>query len=114
MQLDDMDMLAQDFCRRAQEYFGDKAADFIIKEVLNAPGHMEFEINFSLYNYADISVSYENGGIGGSIWLGKYPKGLSARADYFRNVDFNRFFREIQEEVELWIPDKYLKAKGWK
>ena len=28
-------------------------------------------------------------------------------------ADFDVFFKELKQEIELRIPDKFLKAKGW-
>ena len=113
MQLNEMDQLALDFNKKVREYFGDKVGNFVILDVLNVPGHMEFRVEFDIYKYADISVTYENGGISASILLSKYPKTLNVRADY-KTANFDEFFEKMKKEIELRIPDKYLEAKGWK
>ena len=33
---------------------------------------------------------------------------------WWDETDFDKFFKELQSEIELRIPDKYLEAKGWK
>lgn len=33
---------------------------------------------------------------------------------WYDKADMNTFFKELQEQLELRIPDKFLKYNGWK
>ena len=105
--------LALEFNRKVRQYFGKKVDDFAILETADAPDGVEFIVQFNMYGYADISVTCVNGELSAHALQGKSPKDLSVKVKYKSN-SYRRFFRKMQKEVALRIPDKYLIAKGWK
>jgi hypothetical protein len=38
---------------------------------------------------------------------------LESTETWFDEADLDKFFQGIKSEIELRIPDKFLKAKGW-
>ena len=114
MQLNETGKMALEFNKKMREYFGDRVKDFVIYDVDDDPNHRAFSIDFDAYNYFNIITTYEKGRFGCSIQYGKYCIGLDNSQKWWDTADFNIFFKELKEELELRIPDKYLEAKGWK
>ncbi len=66
------------------------------------------------YGYFVILFNYELDIIGFSIEVGngKLIRIINEHECY-SNVDMDSYLRKVVEELELRIPDKYLKAHGW-
>lgn len=62
-----------------------------------------------------ILFSYDKGRIGCSIQYGeKAFIQLDNSQKWYEETDFEIFCEELQKQIELRIPDKYLEANGWK
>jgi len=96
------------------EKLGDRITDFVIDNVDEDINHRTFTIDFTAYNYYICLISYERGRFGCSIKNGEYYISLENSQKWYENADLDIFVKELKEELELRIPDKYLKAKGWK
>ena len=66
-------------------------------------------------NYFSVVFSYELDIIGFSIEVGN-GKLLSVINEHncYSNMDMDSYLQNVIEELELRIPDKYLKIHGWK
>ena len=74
-----------------------------------------FKLNFMAYDYFCIQFNYENNLCGFSIVLND-QFGVSLEEDirsYMGTKDWDSYLREIMSKIEMRIPDKFLKAKGW-
>lgn len=96
------------------EKFDSKMDDFVITNVDEDVNHKAFNIDFTAYNYFICLISYERGRFGCSIRNGEYYISLNNSQKWYDEANFDIFFKELKEELELRIPDKYLEAKGWK
>ena len=85
-----MQELAIEVSERIQRAFGDRASDMTIYDVVDVPNHQMFSIKFKAYDYYEAHFGYE----------------LSF-------TDWDSYLKEIMAEIELRIPDEFLKAKGW-
>lgn len=97
-----------------REKFGDKIGGIEIFDVVNEPSHWAFRIRFIAYDYFVVVFNYELDIIGFSIEINeeRYISVLSGHNCY-SEIDFEKYLQEVQKSLELRIPDKYLKAKGW-
>ncbi|TDW09191.1 hypothetical protein EDD63_1624 [Breznakia blatticola] len=114
MQLNSTHEMAISLDEKIREYFGDRVDNFAIFDVNDDVNHRTFSIDFEVYNYFNIRLNYERGRFGCSINHGQNYVSLENSQKWFDKADFNIFFKELKEEIELRIPDKYLEAKGWK
>ena len=71
-----------------------------------------FEIRFIAYNYFSVSFTYEIE-FGCSILYGDSHLWLQNSQHNWETADFDIFFQELQQELELRIPDKFLESRGW-
>ena len=90
--------------------FRDRVTDLEVLE-LNKD---EFCVMFKGYNYFWLKMfSWHRGSLGYSVYLGKYSAAMINSQPCYETADFDIFFREMEEEIALRIPDKYLKARPW-
>ena len=75
--------------------------------------HRAFSIDFEAYNYFVIRLNYDKGRFGCNIIFGEKLIALNNSQEWWDEADFDVFFMELQKELELRIPDKYLQAHGW-
>ncbi len=114
MQLNDTEIMANNFCDMIGQEYGEKAGDFCILDVIDDPNYRSFSIEFTAYNYFPMRINYDKGRFGCCIIIGERGISLESSQKWWDKADFNVFFRELQEQIELRIPDKFLIANGWK
>ena len=112
-QLNDTDQMAIRFNKIAREKMGDKVDKFRIFNVNDDVNHRAFSIDFEAYNYFAIRLNYDQGGFGCNIISGERMIALNNSQKWWDKADFDIFFVELQKELELRIPAKYLRAHGW-
>ena len=111
--LNDTHQMAIRFSTIAREKMGDKVDKFCIFNVNDDVNHREFSIDFEAYNYFVIRLNYDQGRFGCNIISGDRMIALNNSQEWWDEADFDVFFMELQKELELRIPDKYLQAHGW-
>lgn len=113
MELNETEKMASLFCDKLEEKFTDKVDDFCIMDVIDDPNHRAFSVEFEAYNYFSIRMNYDKGRFGCCISFGSKGISLENSQKWWEEADFDVFLKELQEEIELRIPDKFLKARGW-
>lgn len=113
MELNDTDKMAIQFNQIAREKMKDKVDNFCIFGVNNDANHRQFCIEFEAYNYFIVRLNYDSGRFGCCILFGNKFIVLENSQKWWDVADFDIFFQELQLELELRIPDKFLKAHGW-
>ena len=111
--LNDTHQMAIRFSTIAREKMGDKVDNFCIFNVNDDVNHRAFSIDFEAYNYFVIRLNYDQGRFGCNIISGERMIALNNSQGWWDEADFGVFFKELQKELELRIPDKYLRAHGW-
>lgn len=105
--------MAGKLCNMLQSRFGDRVEGFVILRVIDDPNWREFSIEFEAYKYFPIRLNYDRGRFGCSIDYGEYGISLESSQKWWDTADFDIFFDDLERELELRIPDKFLKARGW-
>ena len=114
MQLNEMDKKAMSLCDKIEENFEERVENLSIYDVVDVPNHHMFKLNFAAYDYFWIQFNYENGLCGFSlVFNDQFGTSLGKRLAYSEITDWDSYLKDIMEEIELRIPDKFLKAKGW-
>ena len=113
LQLNDTDQMAIRFSTIVEEKMGDKVDNFCIFNVNDDVNHREFSIDFEAYNYFVIRLNYDQGRFGCNIISGERMIALNNSQGWWDEADFDVFLIELQKELELRIPAKYLQAHGW-
>ena len=108
------DEMSDIIARMLRNKFGNKIDDVQIFNIVEIP-YKTFSVKFSAYNYFVVLFNYDRGIIGCNIQYGeKSFIVLENSQKWYEKADFDVFYKELQEQLELRIPDKYLEANGWK
>ena len=76
----------------------------------------DFAEKYAFYRGADYFVlvfNYDRGHFGCNIVYGNDAIALLNSIEWDDDCDFTIFWKEIDEQIRLRIPDKYLQAHGW-
>ena len=115
MELNKTEEMAMKIIRELRGRMKNKIGSSEINNVVDDNNHRAFSINFQAYNYFFVILNYDRGRIGFSIKYGeKLFIGLENSQKWYEQVDFDILCKELQEQLELRIPDKFLEANGWK
>lgn len=92
--------------------FNEKVDNFVISESTDIPYTMT-SIVFRMYKYFHVRFNYDRGRFACVIINGEYGINIETSEKWFEEADFDKFFRDLQEQIELRIPDKFLAHYGW-
>ena len=110
----EFDEIRKNVIEKIKKIFGNKISDMEIYDIAEVEGHWAFKVGFYAYNYFFVVFNYELDIIGFSIEVGNGR--LMSIADShscYSGTDMDSYIRENMKNIELRIPDKYLKARGW-
>ena len=96
-----------------KSHFGNRIGSFTTFEQTDHPYTM-FSIQFQMYNYFNVILNYDRGAFGCAIVAGDMGIGLDSSQKWYDKADMNIFLKELQQQLELRIPDKFLEYNGWK
>lgn len=113
MQSKKAEQIALEIINEFVSFFGDRMNNPAIHDVTDEPYQM-FNITLEAYNYFYLTFSYNRGSIGCSVVQGKFGIDLENSQQWYDKVDMNMFLKELQQQLELRIPDKFLEYNGWK
>ena len=115
LELNNMDILSDEFFDIVKRVFKDKINGIVFDDIVDEPNHQTFKLDFKAYDYFTIEIDYENDLCEFFIVLTKEAKISLTKepAVYSQITDWDSYLKGIMDEIELRIPDKFLKAKGW-
>lgn len=113
MQLNETDKIALDFNKKIRIRFGDRVDDFAIVNVIDDPECREFGVEFCAYDYFKVMINYNKGKFDCFVCEEGLKLKLNSSQELWETADFDVFFNDIEKELELRIPDKFLDSKGW-
>ena len=115
MELNETGKFAVETSQMIQTHFGKRMDDTCIYDIIDEPNHHTFKLEFKAYDYFTIEFDYENDLCELFIVLTKEAKISLTKepAIYSQISDWDSYLRGVMDEIELRIPDKFLKAKGW-
>ena len=110
-----MDILEDEFFDIVKRVFKDKIDVIVFDNIVDEPNHQTFKLDFKAYDYFTIEFDYENDLCEFFIVLTKEAKISLTKepAIYSQISDWDSYLRGVMDEIEIRIPDKFLKAKGW-
>ena len=109
--------LALETSEKIKSVFGNRITEPDIVDVVEYLPYQRFGIRFVAYVYYLIFFNYDRGFCSFSIFVGeRYGASLNggkSMVAFGEIKDWDSYLKEIMAEIELHIPDKFLKAKGW-
>ena len=112
MQKNNANETAKELIKIAKSIFKERMTNISLFEVTDEPYQM-FSIKFDAYNYFVIRCNYDRGHFGCTIVSGDYAITLPCKIEWDDNCDYNAFWDEIDKQIRLRIPDKFLMSNGW-
>ena len=116
MELNNMDILSDEFFDIVKRVFKDKVDHIVFYEIIDEPNHHTFKLKFLIYDFAGVRFLYENDlcEIHLLLNLNKEKVISKPNSHYSEISDWDSYLTEIILEIESYIPEKFLKAKGWR
>jgi hypothetical protein len=97
-------------CNTMSDFWGDRLGTIVVRESTSVPYNI-LTMEVSVYEYLIFVVRLEHSSLGFSVKLNGGNFGLLPHRVDINDVD--KYLDNIDKEIRLRIPDKYLKAKGW-
>ena len=116
MQLNETGTMAVQTSRIIQNVFDDRIYSLGIYDIVEEPNHRTFKLDFLVYNFAGVKFQYENDFFEIYLFLNGEEGLLLSKPNsrYSEISDWDAYLKEIMTKIESYIPEKYLKAKGWR
>jgi hypothetical protein len=108
--------------KQIETFFGSKACDYYIRSADFGPGgsaDLRIELEFLAYQSISVVITVERRTIYAAINIGSRMISLSKTAiEFDADVPSIRylgqtFLSDLDSELRLRVPDKFLAAKGW-
>ena len=104
-----------------KKYFGSLVSNFNLIDAFYGNGHEEFSLGFKYCDYFDMRFNYDQGACGCCIC---YDWGDNNEAILIKtsidgwwekiSIQWKKYFHELKKELDLRIPDDYLKEFFYK
>ena len=116
LELNNMDILSNEICDVIERVFGDKIDSIVIDDINDEPNHHTFKLDFLVYDFAGVKFIYENDLFEIHLLLNlNKEKVISKPNSHYSEIsDWDSYLKEIMLDIESYIPEKFLKAKGWR
>ena len=116
MQTNNMLELARETRKKIRKVFTDKVDTITAYDIVDEPKRHTFKLNFRVYNFAGVKFQYENDLFEIYVFFnGDEGLLLSKENSHYSEIsDWDNYLKEIIAKIESYIPEKYLKAKGWR
>ena len=116
MQLNETGTMAVQTSRMIRNVLGDRIDGLGIYDIVEEPNHRAFKIDYLVYNFAGVKFQYENDFLEIYLFLNGEEGLLLSKpnSSYSEISDWDSYLKEIMTKIESYIPEKYLKAKGWR
>lgn len=114
MQLNETDKMAVEVSKIIRNNLNDKVTSTEIYDVFDDENHRQFKIKFVAYDYFVVVFQYEQDIIGCKIEQGADSCISLCKGQHcYSSENLDVYFKQMCEEIELRIPDKFLRAHGW-
>lgn len=113
--LNNSQKMARRLVNELKKKLGDKFGSYNIYDTFDTTNYKTFKISFKAYDYFIILITYNKGVI--QCWIKCVDNQLIQLRNsqmWYKTADFTIFCRELQDQLELRIPDKFLAERGWK
>ena len=115
MELNNMDILSDEICDIVERVYANRIGAISIYDIIDEPNYHTFKLKFRIYNFAGVIFQYENDLFEIYVFFnGEEGLLLSKENSHYSEIsDWDSYLKVIMTKIESYIPEKYLKAKGW-
>ena len=116
MQKNSMLELARETRKKIRGVFRERVDTIAGYDFVDEPKHHTFKLDFLVYDFAGVRFIYENDLFEIHLLLNlNKEKVISKPNSHYSEIsDWDSYLKEIILEIESYIPDKFLKARGWR
>lgn len=116
MQTNSMLELARETRKKIRGVFRERVDTIAGYDFVDEPNRHTFKLDFLVYDFAGVRLIYENDVIEFQLFLNdEQGKVISKPNSHYSEIsDWDTYLKEIIAKIESYIPEKYLKAKGWR
>ncbi|MGX4670432.1 hypothetical protein JNUCC74_14765 [Cerasibacillus sp. JNUCC 74] len=108
------EVLEDKIMKEIKNYFKDKiTSSFNVITRTDKPYTM-FSFSFIAYDYFNVIFNYDRGRFGCHLFIGDKRIPLKNTQKWYDKADMQVFYQELEQQLELRIPDKFLEYNGWK
>ena len=112
MQNDKASEIMKSIKTAVKKKMGNESTYFITSNVNDDPNHKSFQFEFLAYDYFWVGIEYDKGLVTAYINSGENKVEISLE-DWWEKIILSDWIEQLDSELRLRIPDKYLDAKGW-
>lgn len=113
LELNETEKMASDFIDAIDKRMGEQVDNFVLDDVSDDPRYRTFTIRLLAYNYFHVYIRFDRGSILCALKDSDSYILLPNSQENYSKMDIDKFVEELRREIELRIPDKYLKAHGY-
>ena len=116
MQTNSMLELARETRKKIRGVFRERVDTIAGYDFVDESNHHTFKLKFRVYNFAGVKFQYENDFFEIYVFFNGDEGLLLSKENsrYSEISDWDAYLKEIIAKIESHIPEKYLKAKGWR
>ena len=92
---------------------GKAATAFRTKDLCDDDGRKAFTVEFLAYVYYWVGINYEVGIVIPYVIFGNRIIKLKNLEGWWEKMTLDSWVKDLESEIRLRIPDKYLAEKGW-
>ena len=104
--------LAEYIIQSTKDFFGNKSTSFKLEHADDVPWKV-FSFIFTAYRKFPMRFSYERGAFGYVICEGKFGYKIPSSVEWYKAYLMNQILSDTKRDLELRLPDEYLKENGW-
>jgi len=100
---------------KTKVFFQDRVESFKVDKFMDSTWP-EFGFTFRAYKKFDMRLGYDRGSYGFVICDGEYGYRIPSNVQWYNNNENNNIdtlLRDTKHDLELRLPDEYLKENGW-
>ena len=115
MQTNSMLEQARETRKKIRGVFRERVDTIAGYDFVDEPNHHTFKLDFLVYDFAGVRFIYENDLFEIHLLLNlNKEKVISKPNSHYSEIsDWDSYLKEIILEIESYIPEKFLKDKGW-
>ena len=116
MQTNSMLELARETRKKIRGVFRERVDTIAGYDFVDEPNRHTFKLDFLVYDFAGVRFIYENDLFEIHLLLNlNKEKVISKPNSHYSEIsDWDSYLKETILEIESYIPEKFLKAKGWR
>ena len=116
MQTNSMLELARETRKKIRGVFRERVDTIAGYDFVDEPNRYTFKLDFLVYDFAGVKFQYENDFFEIYAFFNSDEGLLLSKENsrYSEISDWDSYLKEIMTKIESYIPEKYLKAKGWR